>query len=356
MSAEETSRITPITNPMLFGHEEALAELWQQHQQGKLAHGWLFSGPQGIGKATLAYKFARAILAEEGSTDIADVHPVFKRIASHAHTDFRVVEPEYDEKKGEFAREISVDQAREIAEFLSLTPGEGNWRVVIIDSIDQLNVNAANAILKILEEPPGQALLILISHNPGKLLPTIRSRCRQLRLSPLEQKTFARVLRNVAPEVDSGQMTALAELSELSPGVAIELYERGAVDMYRTLMELLSDLPELPHKKLHSFADQIGTGAVHSQWALFSRLMLTLIARVAKHASGVPMQEISDGERAILEKMAALHAPSLWAERWQQTQAQFLLAAGRHLDYKQVIISYFHSLASKEGLRIGSAA
>jgi len=348
--------ITPITNPMLFGHEESLDGLWQQYQQGKLAHGWLISGPQGIGKATLAYKFARALLADEGTLDISDSHPVFKRMVSHAHTDFRVIEPEYDEKKEEFAREISVDQAREIAEFLSLTPGEGKWRVVIVDSIDQLNPNAANAILKILEEPPSQAILMLISHNPGKLLPTIRSRCRQLRLQPLEQKTFARVLRNVAPEVDSGAMGALSELSDHSPGVATQLYAQGAPELYRTLLELVESLPQIPHKKLHSFADQLGTGAVHSQWILFSRIMLALIARITKQAGGVALAEITEGEGEVLRRLAAIHPPAVWAARWQQSQEQFLLAAARHLDYKQVIITYFHSLASKEGLKLGSAA
>ena len=353
MSEDE---ITPQNNPQLFGHDAALAGLWSDYKAGKLAHGWLISGPQGVGKATLSYHFARALLAGEDNPDISEEHPVFKRIISHSHSDFRIIEPEYDAKKEEFAREISVDQAREIAQFLSLTPGESQWRVVIVDSIDQLNVNAANAILKILEEPPPQALLILISHNPGKLLPTIRSRCRQLRLHPLDQKTFARVIRTVAPEIDSASLAALAELSDFSPGVAVQLANQGALDLYRMMLELVENLPAIPNKKLHAFADQIGSGAVHTQWQLFSRLVLALLARVAKQASGVALVELSDGEGAILARLATLHSPAGWASRWQQTQEQFLLAASRHLDYKQVIIAFFHSLASKEGFKIGSAA
>ncbi|NBX04404.1 MAG: AAA family ATPase [Alphaproteobacteria bacterium] len=161
--------IIPKSNPTLLGHETQLSSLWADYESGKLAHGWLISGPRGIGKATLAYHFARGLLS--GELEMDDSNPIFQRILADSHTDFRVIEPEYDPKKEEFAREISVEQAREIAQFMRLTPGESNWRVVIVDSIDQLNVNAANAILKILEEPPAQAILMLISHNPGKLLP-----------------------------------------------------------------------------------------------------------------------------------------------------------------------------------------
>ena len=349
-------QITAQNNPQLFGHEAALASLWNDHQAGKLAHGWLISGPQGVGKATLAYHFARALLVGEDTTQIPESHPVFRRMVSHSHSDFRVIEPEYDEKKEEYAREISVEQAREIGQFLALTPGESQWRVVIVDAIDQLNVNAANAILKILEEPPPQAILILISHNPGRLLPTIRSRCRQLRLHPLDQKTFSRVIRTVAPEIDSAALPALAELSDFSPGIAVQLANQGAIELYRMLLELLEKLPAIPNKKLHAFADQIGTGSVHTQWQLFSRLMLALMARVAKQASGLPQSELTEGEGAVLAHLATIHSGAGWAARWQQSQEQFLLAAARHLDYKQVIIAFFHSLASKEGFKIGSAA
>ena len=334
--------IIPKSNPTLLGHETQLSSLWADYESGKLAHGWLISGPRGIGKATLAYHFARGLLS--GELEMDDSNPIFQRILADSHTDFRVIEPEYDPKKEEFAREISVEQAREIAQFMRLTPGESNWRVVIVDSIDQLNVNAANAILKILEEPPAQAILMLISHNPGKLLPTIRSRCRSLRLHPLEEKTFARVLRANAPDIDSSKFAALAELSDFSPGVAMELARQGALDMYAEILEIMAALPALPHKKLHDLANTIGTGSVHTQWALFSHLMLALIARITKQASGAPLSPLMAGEGAALARLATLHSPAQWAARWQNTQEQLLLASARHLDYKQVIIAFFHSL------------
>lgn len=349
-------QLSPISNTQFFGHQDAEDVLWHDHLNGKLAHGWLISGPQGIGKATLAYRFARALLAGEDSPEMSESHPVFKRMIAESHADFRVIEPAFDAKKEEYAREITVDQAREIGQFLSLTPGESQWRVIIVDSIDALNVGAANAILKILEEPPPQALLLLISHNPASLLPTIRSRCRQLRLNPLNDKEFARVLRHAAPQIDSDALKGLSELSDCSPGVAIELYNQGALELYAEMLALMADLPKLDAKKLHSFADQMGTGQVNTQWKLFSRLMLTLLARVAKQASGVALVDMVEGEGEALRKLAMLHAPSVWAARWQQAQEQFLLASRRYLDYKQLIISFFHSIPSRDGFKLGSTA
>src|SRR5262249_4560580 len=150
------------------------------------------------------------------------------RIAAGSHADLLVVEQEYDEKKEEYAREIPVAQAREISQFLALTPGEGRWRVVIVDAADALNANAANAILKILEEPPPQAVLLLVSHNPGRLLPTIRSRCRMLRLKPLNDKAFAAAMEHIAPGMEAQEYATLAELSDKSPGVALQLHAQNA--------------------------------------------------------------------------------------------------------------------------------
>src|SRR5262249_41494012 len=156
--------------------------------------------------------------------------------------DLLVIEQEYDPKKEEFKNEISVDQAREIAQFLSLTPGESKWRVVIIDAVDALNVNAANAILKILEEPPPQAILLLISHNPGRLLPTIRSRCQMLKLAPLSRDDFRKTLRHTRPALETSQINALGELSHFAPGLATELEGQEALELYAQILELVSAL------------------------------------------------------------------------------------------------------------------
>lgn len=321
------------------------------HSAGKLPHGLLITGPKGIGKATLAYRFAKHLLS--ASEDEQSVH---RRIIAGSHADLLVVEQTLDPKKGEVSKDISVDQAREVAEFLSLTPGEGTWRVVIIDSVDALNVNGANAVLKILEEPPPQAVLILISHNPGKLLPTIRSRCSQIKLAPLNETEFEQVVSHVAPDVEGRERQSLQLLSGGAPGVALDLKDKEALDMYAQIIELCADMPEIDALKLHSFAAKIGSGKTHENWQLFTRLMLCLHERTTKTALGNNLPEIVADEADVLEHLATIHASGVWAAKWQQCADQFLLASSRHLDYKQIVITYIHSIANTEGFQLGNTA
>ncbi len=346
----------PRVTEKLYGHNEALGRMLSDWREGTLAHGWLISGGRGTGKATLAYQFARAVLAGEEPEFITSEHKVFRRVAAGSHADLLVVEPKFDEKKDEKAREISVEQARAIGQFLSLTAGESAWRVVIIDAVDELNVAGANAILKILEEPPQQSVILLISHNPGRLLPTIRSRCRSLRLGALDTKAFNAVLRQVLPEVDAETGQALRALSGGSPGLAVELHEAEALELYGEMVQLLSAAPVLDAAGLHRFAERIGTGKVHGNWKLFTHMSLSLLERIALTASGRPPVPVSEEEGMVLQGLSRLHPAHVWAGKWQQVAEQFLLAEKLHLDYKQVVIIFFHSLLSVEGFQIGSLA
>lgn len=346
----------PRSSEKLYGHQAALAQLVADWKDGTLAHGWLITGAKGTGKATLAYHFARAILAGEEPEFITADHKVFRRVAALSHADLLVVEPKFDEKKDEKLRDISVEQAREIGQFLSLTAGESEWRVVIIDAVDDLNMAGANAILKILEEPPPKSVILLISHNPGRLLPTIRSRCRTLRLQPLEEKAFRAVLRHALPETDSEIFPSLWPLSGGSPGVAVELYEAGALEIYGQLLDLLSAMPIIEAGALHRFAEVIGTGKSHSNWKLFTHMVLCLLERVTLTACAKPPVPVSDEEGAVLSALSVLHPAQVWAGKWQQVSEQFLLAERLHLDYKQLVIVFIHSLLSHEGLQLGSVA
>ena len=349
-------QFTPKTNPKLFGHAEAEAQLLHDFSRGQLAHGWILSGPRGIGKATLAYRFARTLLSGQSNTDISPEDPIFLRMVAGSHSDLLVVEPLFDPKKEEFAQEINVDQAREIVEFLSLTPGEGAWRVVIIDSIDALNTNAANAILKILEEPPPQAILLLISHNPGRLLPTIRSRCRFLPLKTLNEEQFLQIMRFVNPEIEKETAIAIGQLTNLSPGIALNYHELGAISVYNQILDLLSFLPALNNTKLHAFAEKIMQGHAHANWKLFTALMLCLFERSVLTGNAVKFEPLSEKEAVVFLAMQKLHPTHIWAAKWQEISNQFFLVERQHLDYKQCVIIFFHSLMSTEEFRIGSIA
>ena len=165
--------LEPRENPLMFGHAGAQAQVLEAMRSGRMHHAWLITGAPGVGKATLAFRFARRLLAgvKPGDTlgmDPAD--PVFRRVAVGSHADLLTVEREWDEKKSRLRGEIVVDDARAISTFLRLTPAEGGWRVVVIDGAEHLNRNAANSVLKMLEEPPPRAVLLLTCAAPGRLL------------------------------------------------------------------------------------------------------------------------------------------------------------------------------------------
>ncbi len=342
----------PRTSTFLFGHDDIELQLHEDARAGRLPHGLIISGIKGIGKATLAYRLARALLTPEHGNP----EGVFSRVAAGSHADLLVLEPEFDEKKGEYAKDINVDQAREVAKFLSLTSGESKWRVVIIDAADALNINAANAILKILEEPPPHAILILISHQPSLLLPTIRSRCQMVRLRPLKHEAFVEAAKYLLPDAGDMKLSALAQLTGGAPGKALDFEEQGALAMYDEILALLATLPAIDSASLHNFADRALIEKPHEKWRLFSHLMLFLFERVGKFAAGIESEGATSREPEVLEHLAKLYPAHVWANKWQQAADNFSLAQNLHLDYKQVIITFFHSIPSKEGLRLGSAA
>jgi DNA polymerase III subunit delta' len=257
----------PRETTMLFGHREAEAALLNAYKSGRIQHAWLIGGAQGIGKATLAYRMARFVLThrdplsqqvQRAETLAIDANtPAARHIANGAHGSLLVLERTANDK-GVLRTVITVDETRETISFFGSTAAEEGWRVCIVDTVDELNPNAANALLKILEEPPQQSLFLLISHSPARVLPTIQSRCRKLRLRPLstEDVISAAALASGRERNDKA-LTEAAAASEGSVAQALTLLGGDALKMQQRTAAMLATLPRVDPRELHALGDSL---------------------------------------------------------------------------------------------------
>ncbi len=259
MSEADLSELSPRSNPGLVAQAAAEASFLAAWRSGRVPHAWLFTGPRGVGKATLAYRIARFVLSGgEGETLALDpAHPTFRRVAAGSHGDLVVLEPgAINPETGKPSREIVVGQVRALTGFLARTSAEGGWRVAIIDTAEAMNRNAANALLKVLEEPPARCLIILTSNAPGRLLATIRSRCRRLPMPALDDPTVARLLVRYRG-LQAADAADIARLAGGSIGRAVEIADHGGLALHEAVDALLGQLPALAIPEIHGFADRI---------------------------------------------------------------------------------------------------
>lgn len=361
----EADRLGDFPHPRetrdLFGHEAAEGTLAQAFAGGRMHHAWLLAGRAGIGKATLAYRLARHVLSRPAERDpaakslhVPSTASAARQVGALSHTGLLLLRRPYDARSKRHAASIPVDEVRRLRSFLGLTAEGGGWRVVIVDSADELNVNAANALLKSLEEPPPRAVFLLVSSQPSRLLPTIRSRCRRLDLQPLKSQDLRRAVEAAAKAAGlappaGDRWLRLERLAEGSVRVALQL-ANGGVDLQVRIEQLFARLPNVDWPSAHALADSLVLEAQAPQFQAFFDLLLDMLARLARaRAAGraATEQELSLAARLIPE--ARLPA---WAELWQAIVRDKSDTDELNLDRKALVL---RSLARLEAAARGWA-
>lgn len=332
MSAGELP--APWANPLLLGQERAEAILLRAWTGGRLPHAWLLRGPRGVGKATLAHRFARRLLAgpEHAAAAQDPGHAIFRMTAHGAHPDLKVLRLAADPKSGRARRDIPVEEVRAVDEALHATAARGRERVLIVDAIDDLNRSGANALLKLLEEPPAGTVLLLVCQRPGLVLPTILSRCAQLVLAPLDAAVLDAGLVRLAPAIAPERRQALAAVAQGSLGRALTLEAGGWIEAYGELLGRLraarsSEAARLALPgQLAGVIDRQGfRGAVD--------LLGLLLRRLAGLAAGrVPAEELVPGEQDGLRDLAAGHGLDRWLALWEKLAALTTRVEALNLD------------------------
>ncbi|WP_134726099.1 DNA polymerase III subunit delta' [Paracoccus luteus] len=346
----------PRETPRVFGQNSAIADFAGAALSRRLHHGWLITGPRGTGKATLAWAMARWLLAGGTAPDlsVAPDHPVARRVLALSEPRLHLVRRGADEKTGRLRAEITVDEIRRLLSFFQMSAAEGGRRVAIIDAADEMNPSAANAVLKLLEEPPRDAVLLLVAHQPARLLPTIRSRCRELRLAPLSPDAMAAAL---GPLDVAGDPARLAALAGGSVGEALRLAGQDGLERYQQIVDLFATLPRMDRPRAAALADAAGgrASAAGDPFDLTMTLLDRFLARAARAGlMGPPLPEAADGEGAAL---ARLSPDDRAARGWAAAQAALSARARRgravNLDPAALVMDMLMTLA--QGPEAGDA-
>ncbi len=342
----------PRLTTRLIGHEATEAALRQAWDSKRMHHAWMLTGPQGIGKATLAYRFARFALsggaAVGAGIEIEARHPAQALVANGAHRDLRTLERIIDPKTKRMRSEILVAQVRSNTEFLALTASGDGWRVLIIDPVDDLNTNAANALLKVLEEPPKSTLLILISHQPGLLLPTIRSRCRVLPMPALSDQAVDQILELKLPDLTSEQRRGLVALSEGSVGRALELAEEGGDGMHQALLGVFKRDGSIAWDRATQLGERVMRGDA-SNFLMLGEMLGRWLERIIRLGHGQPLRgAVSQAEVALARAVGERAGLERVMDVWDKTSHLIQRTDSLNLHRKQALLSLLGGLEPRQ--------
>ncbi|KQT48686.1 DNA polymerase III subunit delta' [Aureimonas sp. Leaf454] len=314
--------VPPAMARIVVGQDAAYAELLKAQASDRMHHGWLLQGPRGVGKATAAFAFARRLL---GSTEPGDA--VDRQIAQGAHPNLIHITRPSNERTPGFKTQITVEEIRRLNRFFQATTSGGQWRIAIVDPADDMNRNAANALLKILEEPPARALFLITNHLPGRLLPTIRSRCRVLRFEPLAARDLETILGGLGLDVTETEIRSVLPLAGGGVRTAASLLASGGLDVERRIDALWSQ-PEADWPGLHALGDALTQKGRETALDL---ALASLFRRLAAESEA----RLDTGDRHGAERMAAL---------WAEENARLREGTAFNLDRKQMLLTFFARL------------
>lgn len=329
----------PRETSRLYGHDAAESAFLNAYTSGRLHHAWLITGPSGVGKATLAWRIARFLLAtptDDGgmfaapapeSLDIPADAPVARRMMQLAEPRLFLLRRGANDKETALSADIRVDEVRKMKSFFALSAADGGRRVAIIDAADDLNTGAANALLKLLEEPPADVTFLVIAHQPHRLLPTIRSRCRELRLTALAPQDLAKALEMAGGAVDPEDVQALGELAGGSVGEAFRLTNLDGLKTYTGLIQLLTTLPRLDRGRALALSETGAGKGAEERFDLIVTLLDLFLARLAR--AGTLRQLPPEAARGEAELFTRLSPSENAARAWADLAQSLSLRARR---------------------------
>ncbi|PRY94709.1 DNA polymerase-3 subunit delta' [Hasllibacter halocynthiae] len=334
----------PREAPRVVGHGAAEAQFRAAARSGRLHHAWLLTGPRGIGKATLAHRLAAWLRAGMPEGDVPEDHPALRRARAGGEGGIHVIRRGTNATGSALAQQIRVDEVRAAAPFLGLSAPDGGWRALIVDAADEMNVQAQNALLKTLEEPPARTVIFLVAHAPSRLLPTIRSRCRVLRLAPLAPGETSEAMALAGAEADP----ALGELSGGSVGEAIRLVAEGGPAFYADLVGLVGKAPGMPRPAAIKLAESCAGPRNAGRLDVGIDLIDRMLARLARQAAtGEAAPEAAPGEAAAFARHAG--RPRRWADLHAELVPRLRHGRAVNLDPAGLILEALLSIDAAAG-------
>jgi DNA polymerase-3 subunit delta' len=335
----------------LIGHQAAVDSFSSACQSGRMPHAWLLTGPKGVGKASFAYMATRGLMAAKTPEKISDFRHADdsedqRLVETEAHPDMYVLKRRFNPKTDKFTADIPVDSVRQMKQFFTLSASRGGWRVAIIDSIDEMNKSGVNGLLKLLEEPPERTLFFVICQHPGRLLDTIKSRCRTLSLNALSTEDLVTLVQQRLQGVDRNTAAAAAYLADGSAGRALDLVDQGGFDLYRDMIEVFAGLPMPEIEKLHALASRFGARAEPASFDIFCYLFSNWLFRVIHgRATGQHQQPVFEGEAEVIARVSQQMALEPATRLWEKVNQQMREVNALNLDKKQAVLDWVDDLS-----------